>query len=70
MDESLLPDPAASLTEEDKIAMAMKWGKLYRPDEWVALERDYVNMKNSFDIQDADSENTLILLCKTNLKAN
>lgn len=70
MDESLLPDPAASLTEEDKIAMAMKWGKLYRPDEWVALERDYVNMKESFDIHDADSENTLILLCKTNLKAN
>ena len=27
-------------------------------------------MKKSFDIQDADSENTLILLCKTNLKAN
>jgi hypothetical protein len=25
---------------------------------------------NSFDIQDADSKNTLILLCKTNLKAN
>lgn len=70
MDESLLPDPAASLTDEDKIAMAMKWGKLYRPDEWVALERDYANMKESFDIHDADSENTLILLCKTNLKAN
>jgi hypothetical protein len=27
-------------------------------------------MMQSFDIQDADSENTLILMCKTNLKAN
>lgn len=70
MDDSQLPDPAAQLTEEDKITMAMKWGKLYRPSEWVELERDYQNMKRSFDIQDADSENTLILLCKTNLKAN
>ena len=70
MDDSELPDPASQLTTEDKIAMAIKWGKLYRPSEWVALERDYANMKESFDIQDADSENTLILLCKTNLKAN
>ena len=27
-------------------------------------------MENSFDIQDADTINTLILICKTNLKAN
>ena len=27
-------------------------------------------MMNSFDIQDADSEHTLILACKTDLKAN
>ena len=27
-------------------------------------------MMNSFDIQDADSKHTLVLLCKTNLKAN
>jgi hypothetical protein len=48
----------------------MKWGTLYKPSEWVDLETDYTKMKQSFDIQDADSENTLILLCKTNLKAN
>jgi hypothetical protein len=34
------------------------------------LERDYNNMMNSFDIQDADTINTLILICKTNLKMN
>ena len=70
MDDSELPDPASELTQEDKIYLAMKWGKLYKPSEWVELEKDYVKMKQSFDIQDADSENTLVLLCKTNLKAN
>lgn len=70
MDEAELPDPSAALTQEDKIYLAMKWGKLYKPSEWVELEKDYTKMKQSFDIQDADSENTLILLCKTNLKAN
>ena len=70
MDASELPDPAAQLTQDDKIYLAMKWGTLYKPSEWVDLETDYTKMKQSFDIQDADSENTLILLCKTNLKAN
>ena len=70
MDETDLPDPASELTQEDKIFLAMKWGKLYKPSEWVELEKDYQQMMASFDIQDADSQNTLILLCKTNLKAN
>lgn len=70
LDESDLIDPSMSLTQEDKIAMAMKWGRLYRPSEWVELERMYTEMTNSFDIQDADSAATLILLCKTNLKQN
>jgi hypothetical protein len=70
LDESELPDPAAHLTQEDKIALAVKWGKLYKPNECIALETDYAKMMQSFDIQDADSQNTLILLCKTNLKAN
>lgn len=68
--EEDLPDPASQLTEEDKLAMAVKWGRLYKPSEWIALETDYQKMTASFDIQDADSENTLILLCKTNLKAH
>lgn len=58
------------LTEDDKKVLAMKWGPLYRPDEWIMLEKDYNNMMNSFDIQDADTINTLILICKTNLKMN
>lgn len=68
--EEDLIDPAADLTEDDKIYLAMKWGRLYKPNEWVELERNYNDMINSFDIQDADSINTLILICKTNLKMN
>lgn len=68
--EEELPDPASELTQEDKIYLAMKWGRLYRPSEWIELEKMYNEMMDSFDIQDADTKNTLILLCKTTLKAN
>ena len=68
--EDDLPNPAEQLTQEDKIYLAMKWGRLYKPAEWVELERMYNEMMESFDIQDADTKNTLVLLCKTTLKAN
>lgn len=68
--EEELPDPAADLTDEDKTYLAMKWGTMYKPKEWVDLERIYKEMEQSFDIQDADTINTLILICKTNLKMN
>ncbi len=68
--ESELVDYTKDLTQEDKIYLAMKWGRLYQPAEWVELEKTYNEMMNSFDIQDADTINTLILLCKTNLKMN
>ena len=70
IDASLLPDPATQLTEDDKIYLAMKWGRLYTPADWIELEKNYNEMMNSFDIQDADTINTLVLLCKTNLKMN
>ena len=68
--EEEMPDTAADLTQDDKIYLANKWGRMYQPVEWVALETDFEKMMNSFDIQDADSMNTLILICKTNLKMN
>lgn len=68
--EDGLIDTANNLTEEDKLYLAMKWGRLYQPHEWVELERIYTEMTHSFDIQDADTTNTLILICKTNLKMN
>ena len=70
MKEEDIPDPAAELTQEDKLFLAMKWGRLYKPSEWIELEKNYNEMMNSFDIQDADTKNTLILLCKTDLKMN
>jgi hypothetical protein len=63
-------DLAKDLTEDDKKRLLLKWGRLYTPNEWITLENDYQQMSNSFDIQDADTINTLCLLCKTNLKAN
>ena len=69
IDESLI-DVGADLSEEDKIYLAMKWGRLYKPSEWVELERKYNEMTSSFDIQDSDTIGSLILLCKTYLKMN
>lgn len=60
----------ADLTDEDRIYLCMKWGKSYRPDEWVRLEELYEQMINSYDIQQAGDLNTLKLACKSSLKAN
>lgn len=70
MAEQDIPDLGADLTEEDKKYLVMKWGRYYSPQEWVELETFYNQMMNSFDIQDADTRSTLILICKNNLKMN
>ena len=67
-EEVELVDVGADLTAEDKVYLAMKWGRLYRADEWVALEKLYDEFMNSFDIQDAARKDTLIKICKTSLK--
>lgn len=58
------------LTEEDKLALRLKWGKTYKPDEWIALEKLYTEMMASYDIQSAGHIDTLKMVCKTSLKAN
>lgn len=68
--EEQLYDTANQLTEEDRLYLAMKWGRLYKPSEWIELEKKYNEMMKSFDIQDSDSIGTLILTCKTYLKMN
>lgn len=65
-----IPDLTSELTLEDKQKLVIKWGRTYTVQEWVQLEKTYAEMMNSFDIQDADSKNTLIFLCKTILKMN
>ena len=63
-------DLAGDLTEEDRTYLRLKWGKAYRPEEWVRLEQLYEEMMASYDIQTAGHIDTLKLMCKTSLKAN
>lgn len=58
------------LTEEDKKYLAIKWGKVYKPYEWVQLEQFYVDMMAAFDIQTPAHIDYLKLICKTSLKAH
>ena len=58
------------LTEEDKLYLRLKWGKTYKPEEWIRLEQLYKEMMDSYDIQTAGHIDTLKLICKTSLKAN
>ena len=66
-------EPAAidiDLTDEDRTYLLLKWGKGYRPDQWVTLEQLYDDMMKSYDIQSAGHIDTLKLVCKASLKAN
>lgn len=58
------------LTEEDVLALRLKWGAAYRPEEWVQLEKLYTEMMDSYDIQTAGHIDTLKKVCKTSLKAD
>lgn len=58
------------LTDDDKKMLTIKWGKTYKPYEWIQLEKYYQEMMNSFDIQTPSHEDYLKLICKTSLKAH
>lgn len=66
-------DPAKSadelgLTDEDITYLKLKWGKAYKPEEWVQLEQYYNDFMDSYDIQTAGHKDTLKKLAKTSLK--
>lgn len=63
-------DLTIDLTDEDRTYLRLKWGKAYKPEEWVKLEQLYEEMMSSYDIQGAGHIDTLKLICKTSLKAN
>ena len=63
-----IADVGADLTQEDKVYLALKWGRLYSAADWVALEQLYNEFMNSFDIQGAARIDTLKKICKTSLK--
>lgn len=63
-------DLGNELTEEDRIYLRLKWGKAYKPEEWIKLEQLYQEMMESYDIQTAGHIDTLKMVCKTSLKTN
>lgn len=63
-------DMEIDLTDEDRTYLRLKWGKAYKPEEWVKLEQLYEEMMSSYDVQGAGHIDTLKLVCKTSLKAN
>lgn len=63
-------DFEVDLTPEDITYLRLKWGKSYKPTEWVQLEQLFEEMMSSYDIQAAGHIDTLKLICKTSLKAN
>ena len=66
-DDSVITD---ELTDDDKLMLRMKWGKMYKPEEWVQLEKLYNDMMESYDIQTAGHIDTLKKICKTSLKSD
>ena len=63
-------DDPVDLTDEERLYLRLKWGKSYKPGEWVRLEQLYMEMMESYDIQSAGHIDTLKLICKTSLKSN
>ena len=61
---------ADELTDDDKLMLRVKWGKMYKPEEWVQLEKLYNDMMESYDIQTAGHIDTLKKICKTSLKSD
>jgi len=70
MAESDIVDPGADLNDEDKMYLALKWGRLYTPAQWVALEKTYDEFMKSFGLEGATAAriDTLKKICKTSLK--
>lgn len=69
-EEIEIPDPAADLIQEDKVYLAMKWGRLYTPQDWVELEQLYNEYDKSFDLHNADLLTGIKQVCKLDLKSN
>ena len=67
------PEPEEStddlgLTEEDVRYLKLRWGKSYKPMEWIWLERFYRNFEKTYDIQTAGHRDTLMKLAKVSLR--
>lgn len=65
-----LDDVSADLTLDDKKYLALKWGRLYTPEDWVTLEERYSEYEQSFSLHNADLIAGTKQLCKLDLKCN
>lgn len=65
-----IPDVSKDLTDDDKVYLAMKWGRLYSAADWVYLEQKYKEYDDSFDLHNADLISGTKQLCKLDLKCN
>lgn len=64
------PDNTAlleQLTDDDYQYLNLKWGSVYRPDQWITMETMYNKYANEYDLN-ADREEVLKKMCKTSLK--
>lgn len=64
IDESVITD---SLTDDDIQFLMLKWGTVYTPSQWVAMETMYKRYANEYDLN-VDREEVLKKMCKTSLK--
>lgn len=64
IDESAIQ---AQLTEEDIKYLSSQWGLMYRPSEWVFMEKMYQQYANDYELT-VDRENILKMVCKVYLK--
>ena len=74
-EENFIPQEELSnsieeLSKDDKVYLALKWGRLYTADQWIYLEKLYNEFMASFDVQGAARIDTLKMICKTSLKMN
>ena len=59
-----------NLTEDDRRYLSLKWGKEFRPQEWVQMEQLYQEMIQAFNIDSPAHIDNLKLYCKASLKAH
>lgn len=60
-------DIKQELSEEDIKYLALKWGLLYKPSQWVKMEREYQEYANQYELS-VDREKILRNICKISLK--
>lgn len=57
----------SDLTDEDIQYLSLKWGTMYKPSEWISMEKLYNEYASENDLN-TDRRETLKKICKTSLK--